>query len=54
LSTRLRAPAYPHQTLTVDGEVIDAADGRAIVHVCAATEEGVHAEADAYLDVAST
>ncbi len=51
LDTRLRAPAYPHHTLTVGGLVADAADGRAVLKIRAATEAGVHAEATAHVTV---
>ncbi|PQM48033.1 hypothetical protein C1Y40_01856 [Mycobacterium talmoniae] len=47
LVTRLRAPAYPHHTLTVGGTVADAAGGRAVMKLRAVTEAGVHAEATA-------
>ena len=51
LDTRLRAPAYPHHTLTIGGLVAEAADGRAVLKIRAATEAGVHAEATAYVTV---
>jgi acyl dehydratase len=51
LDTRLRAPAYPHHTLTIGGVVADATDGRAVLNIRAATEAGVHAEATAHVTV---
>jgi len=51
LHTRLRAPAYPHRTLTMGGLVAEAADGRARLKIVAATEAGVHAEATAHVDI---
>ena len=54
LTTQLRAPAYPHRTMTLGGNVVDAVDGRAVLNVRAATETGVHAEAVAEVAVART
>jgi acyl dehydratase len=49
LHTRLRAPAYPHRTLTIGGLVAEAAGGHAVMEIRAATELGVHAEASAHV-----
>jgi acyl dehydratase len=51
LHTRLRAPAYPHRTLTIGGLIAEAAEGRAVMKIRAATEAGVHAEATAHVTV---
>lgn len=47
LFTRLRAPAHPHDELSVTGEVRSAGAGRAELAVRAATRAGVHADATA-------
>ena len=47
LLTRLRAPAHPHDELSVTGTISPAGDGRAELTVRAATQAGVHADATA-------
>src|SRR5487761_1134545 len=47
LVTRLRAPAHPHDELSVTGTVSSAGGGRAELTVRAATRAGVHADATA-------
>ena len=52
LSTRLVAPAYAHDELSVSGEVTSIDDGVAEVAIRAALRHGVHADAVARVAVA--
>ena len=42
VAIRLGAPAYPYDTLTFSGEVVDVTDGIATIEVTAAVEAGNH------------
>jgi acyl dehydratase len=42
VAIRLGAPAYPYDTLTFSGKVVDVADGSATIEVTAAVEVGNH------------
>jgi hypothetical protein len=42
ISIRLGAPAYPYDTLSFTGQVIDVADGVATIEVTASVEAGNH------------
>jgi acyl dehydratase len=49
LRTRLRAPAYANDVLTIEGKVLERDDGTALLEVMAATSLGTHAEVVATL-----